>query len=503
MSLVDLLDRVFKINDRDSDLSTEIRAGVLSFLSMAHILVVNPILLASCGIQPETGMVATAVSAALATFIGGACGNLPFGFAPGLGLSAYVTYGLVRSGAYSLEDALLMCFLAGAVSLAVCLLSVSDRISSVVPSCVQVGVVVGIGLSLAFVALQNAQLAVLSPETLGQLGSLKSYVVWLSLAGVLMIATAQYHQVKGATILCLSVISCVAFFVEGSWPARLVQWPSFSDLPLFYFRWYHIGLSSVLPVLALMLVSILDVSGVMFGLGRVAGLVCGARQTVLGAKWGFAAAAIGTMCSSALGCGPIIIHVESQQAVSEGGRTGLCAVVTSVLFALSLPLAPLLSHFPALATTPVFLLVGAVMITEARNVDWDSTEQALAGFITIIIIAFTFSIHYAVLLGVLCFVVLWILTGQFQSFMPGLTKDDRNSDLIRPRHAFGRGLPSSLPLHDSPHHGPHVLYRDITSSPNLLLPRRDSPNRKRGVEYSPLDQYGYGTLENFDEFGFR
>ena len=355
-----LLDRVkdaaeshFKLSKRGTTFGTEVRGGTVTFLTMAYILLVNPLVLG----QPHTGIarrdviVGTAVASSVATFICGYFGNLPCGLAPGLGLSAYFSYGVVKGADLSWQATLACCLIAGLIMMFLAITRLSDFILRCIPKTIKLATVSGMGLLLTFISMQTMGLIVKDDESLVKMGPLARPELLMSLFGLLLLSTLIHHGVKGAFLLAILTVTVIVWAYKSTWPDQIASLPYFpSAFPAFNF--VPLTTDYIGPILAFLSVGIFDVSGVLFGLSKLTDLV-EKDGRIPGSMWAFIAASVGTIIAAVLRCSPIIIHVESAAGIKDGARTGLAAITTSLLFALSLLFAPLFDKIPWEATTPL------------------------------------------------------------------------------------------------------------------------------------------------------
>ena len=405
-------ERKFGMSERGTSFNQEVRAGTVTFLTMAYILLVNPLVLG----YPHTGMprtaviVGTALSSAVGTFICGWFGNLPFGLAPGLGLSAYFSYGVVKGSGLAWEGTLATCLVAGCTMLFLAVTRMSDSIMRYIPKTVKLATVAGMGLLLTFIAMQTMQLVVKDHESLVKLGQLLRPELLISLLGLWLLATLVYHGIRGAILIGILSVTLVVWAYRDAWPSQVVQLPTFpSAFPAVEFGF----LSSryVPPLLAFLSVGIFDVSGVLFGLSKLLKLT---RRdgSIPGSVWAFIGASVGTIVASLFNCSPVIIHVESAAGIKDGGRTGLASVVTSMWFLLSLFFAPLFDSVPYEATSPVMILIGAMMIGETSEIAWKEMDCAVPAFLTLAMMPFSFSIPNGILFGLIAHILLYVSTGR-------------------------------------------------------------------------------------------
>jgi AGZA family xanthine/uracil permease-like MFS transporter len=416
-SIAEGLDVYFCLTERGTTISSEIRAGTASFLTLSYLLLVNPQIMAQAGVSHDDAIFATALSAAISCFIVGVFGNLPFGCAPGLGLSAYLTFGLVQADLCTLKEAMTACWWSGILVLVVSLTGLVTLLMRAVPHAIKVAIVVGMGLLIAMIGMVSVNLIVANPKTLVELGDVwGDFDLQLSLAGILLVASLLYHDIKGAILIGIALLTFVDWILNQSWPDTIFQVPAYHANhyvdPLIVF---DMSKASVfLPAIgAFVLICIFDISGVSFGLATLAGNIMEDNGDIPGSLWAFIASAVGTVVAAWIGSTPIIVCVECASGVREGGRTGLTAVVIGLYFALSIFLAPLFSAVPEIATAPVLVMVGVMMMGESAKIPWENMNDALPAFLTIILMPLTYSITNGMIFGLVTSAGFYFTTGQF------------------------------------------------------------------------------------------
>ena len=414
------LDRRFRLAERGTSVGTEARAGAVTFLTMAYVLFVNPQILSQTGMPAADVLVATALTAGLTTILMGLYADLPFALAPGMGLNAYFTFGVVKGMGVTWEAALAASFAAGVLFLVLARAGLRTALVGAIPDSLKAATTVGIGLFLAIIGLRGAGLVVDHPETLVTLGDVRSAPVLLALVGTLVTAVLVARRVPGALLAGVGLVTGIAWMTGLSpAPGAVVQAPS---LPRETFA--ALDFAALLDgrmigvVVAFLFVGLFDTAGTLVGVSRMAGLL-GPGGELPRADRAFTTDAIGTMGGALLGTSPVTAYVESAAGVQEGGRTGLTAVVCGLLLIAALLFAPIFTAVPAFATAPALLVVGAMMMEGARHIAWDRFDEALPAFLTVVGMPFTYSIANGITLGIVSYVVLKLGTGQARA-VPGL-----------------------------------------------------------------------------------
>ena len=332
------LDTFFGLTERGTTAGTEFRAGTASFLTLSYLLLVNPQIMAVAGVDHDDAVFATALSSAVSCFVVGLFGNLPFGMAPGLGLSAYLTYGLVVAGLCTLPEALTAGFASGICVLLFALFGFAHFLMKIVPQSIKYAIVVGMGMLIAMIGMVSVGLIQANPKTLVEMGDVSDVKLQIVLLGMLLVASLVHHDVKGAILLAIAFLTVVFWTLDDSWPDKIAQTPHVNirnDLDLSIFL--DSSKASVLfpALLSFLLICIFDISGVMFGLSTLAGIIQEDTGEIPGSLWPFIASSIGTAVAALTGSTPIIVCVECASGIKEGGRTGLTACVIGSYFALA------------------------------------------------------------------------------------------------------------------------------------------------------------------------
>ena len=413
------LERYFKISERGSDIGTEIRAGLTTFLTISYILFVNPQILSISGMPANDVAIATALAAAIATLIMGLYANFPFALAPGMGLNAYFTFGVVQGMGVHWSVALTAVFIEGLIFMALAMTGFRTKLINAIPKAIKVATMTGIGLFLAIIGFQNAKITVDHPATLVTLGDLHDPAVLLSLVGIILTGALIIREVKGAILIGIVVLTAIAW---GSGlspaPSQFMAWPSLPEETLMALDFSQIFSGALITVvIAFLFVDIFDTAGTLLGVGRLAGFL-NDKGELPGSDRAFMADAAGTTAGSVLGTSTVTTYIESATGIEEGGRTGLTAVVVACLFLLAMFFTPLFTAVPALATAPALIVVGAMMMGAAKELDWSKMEDAIPAFLTVITMPFTYSIAHGITLGVISYVAIHAVTGRTSQIHP-------------------------------------------------------------------------------------
>lgn len=437
-----MFERVFKLSDHNTNVKTEVMAGITTFMTMAYILAVNPSILGSTGMDSTAVLLATA----LASFVGTACmglmANLPFALSAGMGLNAFMAYTVVAGYGYSWQVALLAVFIEGLIFIVLSLTNVREAIFNAIPLTLKKGVSVGIGLFIAFIGLQNAGLSVDS-STLVTITSFtenfhtSGICALLALVGLFITAVLYIHRVKGAIlfgILLTWIIGMICqvtgLYVPDVEAGFYTLFPTFgmtdfSKLSLTFGQCFNVDFSAVgivnfiVVIFSFLFVDIFDTLGTLIGVATKAKMLD--RDGKLpGIKPALLADAIATSAGAVLGTSTTTTFVESASGVAVGGRTGLTAMVTAVLFLISTLFAPIFTAIPSFATAPALIMVGFLMVgtvTEIRF-DEDNLTEAIPAYLAIISMPLFYSISEGISMGIISYVLLNLAAGKGKKITP-------------------------------------------------------------------------------------
>lgn len=396
---------------------TEVVAGITTFMTMAYIIIVNPGIVADAGMPMQAVMIATCISAALASLLMGFLANYPFALAPGMGLNAYFTYTVVLGMGVPWETALGAVFISGVIFFVLSVTSIREAVVNSVPASLKAAIGAGIGLFIAFIGLQNGKIVVDDGATLVALGDLTHPETLLALIGLLITAVLMARRVKGAILIGI-VVSAIIGIPMGliQMPSAIVGLPSFSMwAPIFG----KLDIGSALNmgfltiVFAFLFVDFFDTVGTLIGVSSQAGLL-DEKGRLPKAGRAFMADSIGTMSGAVFGTPTVTAYVESAAGVAMGGRTGLTAVVVALGFLLSLLFTPLITALAGVSaiTAPALIIVGSLMVKAVLGVDWDDASEGIPAFIAMIAMPLTYSIATGIALGFIAYPIVKVLSGK-------------------------------------------------------------------------------------------
>jgi AGZA family xanthine/uracil permease-like MFS transporter len=418
MTTASRLDRYFALTERGTSARTEVLAGFTTFLTMAYIVLVNPAILGQAGMPIASVAAATCFAAAFGSILMGFVANTPLALAPGMGLNAYFSFTVVQQMGVPWPVALGCVFISGVAFLILTLTGVRQLIVAVIPMHLFAAVAGGIGLFIGFIGLKNAGIVVANPATFVALGDLKAPGAALALFGLLLIATLSVWKVRGAMLIGIVATTLVAWVfgqvtvTPAPYSLSALTGTAFAlDLPgVFGLTGSHgLGLLEILFVF--LFVDLFDNIGTLVAVTKRAGLMDKAGR-IPGLNRILMADAAATIVGSIAGTSTVTSYVESAAGVQEGGRTGLTAIVTGVLFLLTMFVAPYAQIVPLAATAPALIIVGGLMLLPLTEVQWEDPQAAIPAFLTVAMIPLTFSIANGLAFGITAHAALKLLRGQ-------------------------------------------------------------------------------------------
>lgn len=425
-----MLEKLFNLSKKGTNVKTEILAGLTTFLAMAYILGVNPGILGGdiTGMPMNSVFIATAVSAGVASILMGILANYPIGLAPGMGVNALFTYTVCLVYGYTFQEALAAVMLSGIVFIVISISGIRKLIITMIPKDLKLAIGAGIGFFIAFIALKNAEIIVASDATFVALGDLSNPAVLLAVVGIIATVILLVKQVNAAPFFGLVITAVLglilgAFGVEGmpTLPGSIFT----SDFSLETFGAFATGFKSLfshsnwfLVLFSFLFVDFFDTAGTLVAVGNNIGLVDkdGNMENI---EKAFLADSIGTVVGAALGTSTVTSFVESGAGVAAGGKTGLTAVTTGVCFLLSILISPLvLSVATSAVTAPAIFVVGILMAKQLKEISWDNTAIAASAFITVIMMILTYSISDGIAFGFIFYGVSMIAAGKAKQVSP-------------------------------------------------------------------------------------
>ncbi|WP_240223673.1 NCS2 family permease [Rheinheimera hassiensis] len=409
-----MLDRLFALSARGTSVKREAVAGLTTFMAMSYVLFVNPAMLAQAGMDQGAVFVATCLAAALGCLLMGLLANLPIALAPGMGLNAFFTYVIVVEQGHSWQTALACVFFSGCLFLLLSIFKIREWIINSIPLPLKMGIAAGIGMFLALIALKTANIIVASPATLVTLGDLHSPQVLLAVAGFFVIFALAHRGWHSAVLISILMVTALAWWLGDTRFHGVVALPP-SIAPTFMQLDFAAALSlSMLPViLSLLFLDLFDTSGTLVAVSHKAGLMQ-KNGTVPDLDKALLADSSATIFGALFGTSTTTSYVESSSGVAAGGRTGLMAVVTGLLFLAALWFSPLAAMVPSYATAGALLYVATLMLSSLKHVEWDDVIHAVPVCVVLIMMPLTFSISDGIGMGFISYAVLCLVTGKLQ-----------------------------------------------------------------------------------------
>ncbi len=422
------IDRFFLLTENKTDIPTEIRAGLATFLTASYIIFVQPAVLAQTGMDFGAVMTATCLSAALGCLIMGLWANYPIALAPGMGLNFYFTYTIVLGQGVAWETALGAVFCSGLVLIILTVLRVREFILNLIPDFLKTGIAAGIGLFIAFIGFVQGGLVVENPATLVKFGNLKSLPVIFTLSGVILIGVLLQKKVKGAILIGMLTLTLLGLpFGLVTFQGVITAPPAIGPTLMKMDILGALDLGLITVILVFVFVDLFDTAGTLVGISQQAGLL---KQGKLPrATRAFLPDAVATTAGAAMGTSTVVCYIESSTGVAEGGRTGLTAVVVAGLFLLALffsPIAQMIGGgisveagrtlYPI--TAPVLIIVGCLMASNLSQINWKQWDEALPAFLVFVGMPLTYSIADGMALGFITYPLLKIFSGKIKEVHP-------------------------------------------------------------------------------------
>ncbi|MGP1567607.1 MAG: NCS2 family permease [Peptoanaerobacter stomatis] len=409
--------KFFKLKENGTTVKTEVIAGFTTFVTLAYILAVNPGILEATGMDKGSVFTATVLASIIATVVMALYANYPFVLSAGMGLNAFFTYVVVLQMGHSWQFALSAVFIEGIIFLLLTFVKAREAIVNCIPLNLKSAVSVGIGLFIAFIGLKSAGIVVSDEATFVKLGNLTDPSAIVCIFGLFLCAFLIIWNVKGAILISVIASTLVGIPLGVTvLPESIIGMPpSVAPTAMAFTQITQEELLSFdmfFCVVTFLFVDMFDTIGMLVGTASKVGML-DEKGNLPKASQALTADAIGTTVGAMLGTSTITTFAESAAGISEGGRTGLTGMVTSILFAVSLFFAPLFTAIPSAATAPALIMVGLFMIENIVNVDFSSYDEAIPAFLTILIMPLTYSIGDGVMVGIMSYVICKILAKKF------------------------------------------------------------------------------------------
>ena len=409
-----MLEKLFKLKENNTNIRTEILAGIITFLTMSYILAVNPQILGETGMDKGALFTTTAVAAIAGTIFMALIANVPIAQAPGMGLNNFFAFSVVIAMGHSWQFALTGVLLSGFCFMLLTIFNIRKIIVDNIPVALKNAIPIGIGLFITLIGLKSAGIVTPNQFTLVQLGNMADPNVWIAVLGLVVIAVLLVKKVHGAILIGIIISTIFAGFLgtiqlpQGSW----ITLPPSIEPIFFKFEWSSIlTFDMLIVVFTFLMVNIFDAMGTLIGVISKIGKSekDGSFPQLQKALF---ADALGTFVGAVLGTSPNTSYVESASGVAAGGRTGLTSVSTTLMFVLALFFAPIFLMVPAAATAPALIIIGLFMMSSVADIDFNEISEGLPAFVTIIFMPFTYSIANGIIFGMLSFTLVKLLSGK-------------------------------------------------------------------------------------------
>ena len=451
-SELSFLERFFKLNSHNTNVKTELMAGLTTFVTMSYIMFLNPIIMSKTGMPFDGLFLATCLGAAIATIMMGLYANWPVGLAPGMGLNAFFTFSVVGSMGYSWEIALGAVFLSGVIFVFMSVTRLREWMLDSIPLSLRLAMTAGVGLFLGFIGLRFTGIVVADPDNIVALADLTHFgfgefgpeAPALGFLSFLLIAVLSYRKVFGAVLIGIAVTTLIAFMMTWVLPTDffvvaeaaksfapatgfvsyngMLAVPDFSALEPILWKADIAGAFQValIPVIVTFLfVNIFDTAGTLMGVAERANLQ-DKNGKIVGLSKSLKADSISSVIGTAFGCPPVTSYVESAAGVAVGGRTGLTAVTIGLLFAVGMFFLPLAQMLPGFAVDGALIYVAVLMMSSLRGLDWDDLTEYAPAVSTTVMMAFTFSIANGIAFGFITYTVLKLGAGKYKDISNGV-----------------------------------------------------------------------------------
>ncbi len=436
-----MLEKWFKLKENNTNIKTEVVAGVTTFMTMAYILAVNPSILSESGMDVNAVLMATALAAFIGTLAMALLANYPFALAPGLGLNAYFAYTVCGSMEYSWQIALLAVFIEGLIFIVLSVTNVREAIFNAIPIQLKRGVSVGIGLFIAFIGFQNAGIVVNSDSTLVTVINFRNdfhtagISALLAIIGIFIIVILHVKKVKGAILIGIFATWILGIICQltglytvtpdAGYYSLIPSFSSFSfsAIGLTFGQCFKADFSAIkiadfiVIILAFLFVDVFDTLGTLIGCANKANML-DKEGKLPRIKQALLADAVATSAGAVLGTSTTTTFVESSAGVAEGGRTGLSSLVTGFLFLLAIFLAPIFTTIPGFATAPALVFVGFLMITAVVQIDFEDLTEAIPAYLCLLAMPLLYSISEGIAVGVISYVIINLVCGKAKKITP-------------------------------------------------------------------------------------
>ena len=413
-----MLRKLFGFDPAKTTVKTEIIAGITTFLTMSYILAVNPTMFSELAMPGGAVFTSTALAAIIGCVAMAFIGKLPFGLAPGMGLNAFFVYSVCLGMGYSWQFALTAVLIEGLIFIVLTLTNVREAIVNAIPASLRNAIGAGIGLFIAFIGLSSAGIVVNDESTLVTLGDITSGAALLALIGLILTGFLYVKKVPGSILIGILLTMLIGIPLGVTEFKGVVSAPE-SISPIFcQFQFHNIlSLDMLAIVFTFLFIDMFDTVGTLVGVCTKANMI-DEKGNIARIKQAFMADSIATTVGACLGTSTTTTYVESAAGVAQGGRSGLTALIIAGCFAVALFFSPLFLSIPSAATAPALILVGLMMMESITKIKFDDFSESLPAFVCIITMPLTYSISNGILLGMITFVIMNMICGNFKKITP-------------------------------------------------------------------------------------
>ncbi|MBS5948898.1 MAG: NCS2 family permease [Clostridium sp.] len=415
-----MIEKLFKLKERDTNIKTEVTAGITTFMTMAYILVLQPMFMGAAGMDVGAVIVVTAILSAAFSIFMGLYTNLPFALAPAMGSNAFFAYTLVAGGVVNWETGLGMVFISGVVFILLTIFGLREVIVNLIPKNIKYAIGVAVGFYIVLLGFKNGGLMTLEGGSIA-MGDVKSPGVLLTIIGLVIVVFLQARNIKGGVLIAIILTTLIGIPMGiTSVPERLVTMPPSIEPIAFKLDIMAALKWSFFPLMFTFFVGdFFSTLGTLLGVSAKADLL-DENGDLPEINKPFLVDAIATVVGAVMGSTVVTTYIESAAGVEEGGRTGFTAVVTGICFALTVFITPIAGMIPSEATAPALILIGLLMITGVKNIEFNDFTEAFPAFATITFTAFTSSISNGISIGIISYMITKVMAGRFKDLNWGI-----------------------------------------------------------------------------------
>ncbi|WP_106767630.1 NCS2 family permease [Paenibacillus faecalis] len=411
------MERLFKFNKYNTTIGREISAGLISFITVAYIIIVNATILAVAGIPMEAGIIATILSSFIGCLMMGIWGNTPFIIIPGMGLNAMFTYTIVQSGGFTWQEALTVVLVSGLIFVVVAFTPLAKVITTAIPASLKEAITIGIGILLILIGFENAGIIISGEHTLLAIGDLSCPTIIVTFIGLIITIVLYIKNVPGNLLLSIIITSFLSFWLGGaSLEGASLSMPSFDEYLLVFgqISWDQAGnIIFWITSLTFAMVIIFENIGLIHGHSNMINRPESSKKSLQ-------ATAVSVLSSGIFGTSPTVASVEAAAGITAGGRTGLTSIVTGFMFLASILFIPVIKIVPASAVSPILILVGLLMLQNIVSISMKDLTESIPALLIIVLIPLTYSIADGMAVGFILYPLIKLLMGKGKEVHPAL-----------------------------------------------------------------------------------